>query len=249
MNYYKNDKMKTAYYSAMGENHLKSNGENQDAICFEYLSVDKWFVAIADGVSSASHSKEGAIFATEVVKELALSFELHDRINLDELKVWLVRRWKEKIINDWNEYATTLNFVYHSKGYLLVGQIGDGLIWLDIDGKKYNINEYKDKYNIYKNEFALNGLITEYLKDYWDCSTQMLFIDNVPDYVLKGCYGEYKIPVKYSKVTNIDNKMFDTWFITKSKEFDIGKLNSPDFYQELSTGTKIWANSVIKKIA
>ena len=118
-----------------------------------------------------------------------------------------------------------------------------------IDGKKYNINEYTDKYNIYKNEFALNGLITEYLKDYWDCSTQMLFINNVPDYVLKGCYGEYKIPVKYSKVTNIDNKMFDTWFITKSKEFDIGKLNSPDFYQELSTGTKIWANSVIKKIA
>ena len=147
MNYYKNDKMKTAYYSAMGENHLKSHGENQDAICFEYLSVDKWFVAIADGVSSASHSKEGAIFATEVVKELALSFELHDRINLDELKVWLVRRWKEKIINDWNEYATTLNFVYHSKGYLLVGQIGDGLIWLDIDGKKYEFCVDEDFYS------------------------------------------------------------------------------------------------------
>lgn len=118
-----------------------------------------------------------------------------------------------------------------------------------IDGKKYNINEYKDKYNVYNNEFALNGLITEYLKDYWDCNTQMLFINNVPDYVLRGCYGEYKIPVKYSKVTNIDNEMFDTWFITKSKEFDISKLNSPEFYQELSTGTKIWANSVIRKIA
>lgn len=118
-----------------------------------------------------------------------------------------------------------------------------------IDGKKYNVNEYKDKYDINNNEFALNGLITEYLKEYWDCNTQMLFINNVPDYVLRGCYGEYKIPVKYSKVTTIDNKMFDTWFITKSKEFDISKLNSPDFYQELSTGTKIWANSVIKKIA
>lgn len=143
MNFYKNDKIKTAYYSVMGENHLKSNGENQDVICFEYLSDDKWFAAIADGVSSASHSKEGAIFATEVVKELAFSFELHDKLDIDELKVWFVRRWKKKILNNWNEYATTLNFVYYSKGYLLVGQIGDGLIWLNVDGEtsKFCIDE------------------------------------------------------------------------------------------------------------
>lgn len=136
MNFYEDKNIKSAYYSLIGENHIKQSCENQDSICFEVISQSKWVLAVADGVSSAGYAKKGSLFATEVVKELANEIELTDQLKLDELKVWFVHKWKSKISSGWNEYASTINFAYYSNNYLLVGQIGDGLICIDIDGKK-----------------------------------------------------------------------------------------------------------------
>ena len=165
MNFYEDKNIKSAYYSLIGENHIKQSCENQDSICCEVISQSKWVIAVADGVSSARFAKKGSHFATEVVKELANEFELTDQLNLDELKVWFVRKWKSKISSDWNEYASTINFAYYSNNYLLVGQIGDGLICVDIDGKKkafgideefYTSETYALGEVVKKNSFILN---------------------------------------------------------------------------------------------
>lgn len=134
MRYLKEKGCTVFFYSQIGSNHVKNGIENQDSVLFERIDHDKWFMAIADGVSSAPKSKKGSQAAIDVVREICMKLKGKEW-NLEDIKVDIVRMWKSRFTKDWNDYATTLNFLIFVDRELLVGQIGDGLMVIDTDGK------------------------------------------------------------------------------------------------------------------
>ena len=50
-------------------NRINANIENQDSIGFENIG-EAWYLAVADGVSSATMSKIGANYAIKVIENL-----------------------------------------------------------------------------------------------------------------------------------------------------------------------------------
>ena len=134
-------------FSRIGENHINANIENQDSIGFENIG-EAWYLAVADGVSSATMSKIGANYAIKVIENLckALSTDNEMSNDLDSIRNYIVRKWKDEISSNWDEYATTLNFVIYSNHQLLIGQIGDGLIVADIDGIKKTYSNQEEFY-------------------------------------------------------------------------------------------------------
>ena len=57
--FYRKEKCRAFTYSHIGENHTLVGQDNQDNVVFEKLG-DSWYMVIADGVSSAACSGEGA---------------------------------------------------------------------------------------------------------------------------------------------------------------------------------------------
>ncbi len=148
MNYFENAKVKAIEYSVCGQNHATIGLQNQDSVLAEILSDDVGYMVLADGVSSATYSKEGAIAATEVIRDLCYEISNIDiqNIDLEILKEKIVRQWKSRFKSQWNEYAATLNFLLYVSGTILIGQIGDGLIVLNVDGKNFIYTEMSEFY-------------------------------------------------------------------------------------------------------
>lgn len=145
---YRKEKYRAFTYTRMGENHIISGQENQDIVAFEQVR-DVWYMVIADGVSSAAYAREGAQAAVYVIRKFCerLSDDKHLVRDIDSIKVYIVKSWKEQIGSNWDEYATTLNFVIYSDHLFIAGQIGDGLIVADVDGKSLIMTDYKDFYS------------------------------------------------------------------------------------------------------
>ncbi len=146
--FFRKDQCCAVTYSAIGENHILSGQDNQDCVGFEKLG-DAWYMGIADGVSCAACAKEGAQAAVAVVRRLCERI-IDDRQllnDMDAIKVYVVKSWKEQIGADWNEYASTLNFVIYVDHMLLAGQIGDGLIVADADGKSLILADKDEFYS------------------------------------------------------------------------------------------------------
>lgn len=143
MNCIERGNVKAIEYSVIGQNHIVCGYENQDSILTEILSDNCGYMVLADGVSSAPNSKQGSIVATEVIKELCFAIinAEYQYSDLDQLKVHIVRKWKSKFEERWNDYATTLNFIIFYKNTILIGQIGDGLIVLNVDGENTVFSE------------------------------------------------------------------------------------------------------------
>lgn len=146
MKYIKDENCTVVYYSQVGSNHIKAGKENQDTVFFERLDKNRWYIAIADGVSSAAKSKQGSQSAVEVAHEICLMLK-NEEWNLEDIKVDIVRKWKSKFSKDWNDYATTLNLLAYVDGKLLVGQIGDGLMVTNVDGEDEIYTEESDFYS------------------------------------------------------------------------------------------------------
>lgn len=149
MNCIERNHVKAIEYSVIGQNHIESGLENQDSILTEIISDDVGYMVLADGVSSAPNSKQGSVAATEVIKELCSEINRAEDqcLDLDQLKVRIVRNWKNRFVEQWNDYATTLNFIIFYKKTILIGQIGDGLIVLNVDGEKTVFTEETDFYS------------------------------------------------------------------------------------------------------
>lgn len=133
---YSNEKTKIVSYSIIGQNHLDKQQENQDSILFGG-NENGCFLAVADGVSSAKHSKMGSLAAVESVKRLWNEICIGKTVinDLDEVKVKYVHLWKESVEGNWDEYATTINFIICVGKDVLVGQIGDGLLVVNTDNE------------------------------------------------------------------------------------------------------------------
>lgn len=108
--------------SVMGKGKI----ENQDSVEIRKMN-NGLIVAVADGLGSASYSKEGSECAVKVVAEL-LSRE--DLANLSEK---IFKLWREKLEGNIYQYDTTIKFIYINAGKLYVGGVGDG--WIALKGK------------------------------------------------------------------------------------------------------------------
>ncbi len=159
MEFFRGGKYNAFIYSRIGQNHEMVGQENQDCLAFERVNDDAWFLAIADGVSSAVFAKEGAQAAVDVICRMFIEIAESDSLpfNTDELKVKIVRNWRVLTASDWDKYATTLNFVMYVSHGLLLGQIGDGLIVANIDGVPKMMTDKKDFYST--ETFALGNMV------------------------------------------------------------------------------------------
>lgn len=148
INFYRKEKCRAFTYSRIGENHTLAGLDNQDKVVFERLD-NSWYMVIADGVSSAVYAREGAQAAVGVIRKLCERISDDKRLlnDMDAIKVYVVKGWKEQIGADWDEYATTVNFVIYVEHTLLTGQIGDGLIVADVDGNSLIMTENDEFYS------------------------------------------------------------------------------------------------------
>ncbi len=146
--FYRKEKCRAFTYSHIGENHTLVGQDNQDNVAFEKLG-DLWYMVIADGVSSAACSGEGAQAAVDVTRRLCerIMDDRHLLNDIDAIKVYVVKNWKEQIESDWDEYATTVNFAIYVDHTLLTGQIGDGLIVAEVDGNSLVLTENDEFYS------------------------------------------------------------------------------------------------------
>ena len=142
IDFYRKENCRAFTYSRTGENHILTGKDNQDKVVFETMG-DSWYMVIADGVSSATCAREGAQAAVWVVRRLCERVSDDKRLldNIDAIKVYVVKSWKEQIRSDWDEYATTVNFAIYVDHILLTGQIGDGLIVAEVDDNPLVLTE------------------------------------------------------------------------------------------------------------
>lgn len=147
IDFYRSEKSRAFTYTRIGENHILSGQDNQDNVVFERMQ-NAWYMVIADGVSSADCAQEGSKAAVQVIRDLCdkLSSDILLIHSFDDIKVDLVRRWKNKIESNWDDYATTLNFAIYVKDSLLLGQIGDGLIVADVTEEPVIMSEQEEFY-------------------------------------------------------------------------------------------------------
>ncbi len=159
INNYCDDIVHVVTCTKIGTEHFKCSIPNQDSIQFKKNEDGSLYLAVADGVSSSKNSKEGSKVAVDTVKELLDSIRNGELeiCDIDTIRKYVVKQWKSKFVSDWNEYATTLNFILVVNNDVLVGQIGDGLIALNIDEQEYL---YAENDTFYSSEtFALSEVV------------------------------------------------------------------------------------------
>lgn len=111
--------------SEKGENHIKSGICNQDSYSFKVDDSGNYAFVVADGVSTCAFAKEGADKACEAVCNL-----LSECMKLpeDDIKQKVFSEWKNLVEKNWNDYGTTINFIYVYPERIVMGKVGDGAV-------------------------------------------------------------------------------------------------------------------------
>lgn len=124
-----------AAYSKTGSRHLSRGQGNQDRCLYGRSGKNTFYLALADGVSSAPSAEEGADAAVKIIKTVSERIAVGKTSidNLKELQTTIVKTWKKQFSSAWNNYATTLNFIIFHNNKVIVGRIGDGLIVSEAD--------------------------------------------------------------------------------------------------------------------
>lgn len=125
-------------FSVMGDGKV----ENQDSFKI-YFDNRQLIIAVADGLGSAAYSKEGSNKIVDVsVKVLSQTNDSKPIAN-DVLK-----KWREGIEGNLNQYDTTLKFIKITDTDILYGGIGDGWIAFLTDTGLINLtatNEFSNQ--------------------------------------------------------------------------------------------------------
>lgn len=124
---------------AAGTSHLSSGLPCQDAVVWRGLSSGLLAVALADGAGSAAMSETGAELAVTAALQ-ALEDSAANQ-NPDELTAWgeavqaALRSARERLLVEAestgsppNSYATTLTCLVAAGNWLVLGQVGDGVL-------------------------------------------------------------------------------------------------------------------------
>ena len=158
------DSAKIIVLSEQGENHIKNGICNQDSYSFKIDSSGNCAFVVADGVSTCAFAKEGADKACEVVCNL-----LTDCIYIsdDEIKQKIFSEWKVLVEKNWNDYGTTVNFLYVYSERIIMGKIGDGAVimkngdnlsFLSEESEFYTTETYAFGESIYKHTFKVESI-------------------------------------------------------------------------------------------
>lgn len=121
------DNAKIMVLSERGENHVKHGICNQDSYSFKIDDSGNYAFVVADGVSTCAFAKEGADKACEAVCNLLSEcMKLPD----EDIKQKVFSEWKNLVKENWNDYGTTINFVYVYPERIVMGKVGDGAVIL-----------------------------------------------------------------------------------------------------------------------
>jgi hypothetical protein len=125
--------------SVQGTSHLKRDIPCQDAHAYRCLDGGVALLAVADGAGSAERSREGARWAVDQAVaslETALEHTLpQDVTGWESLLVDVFRQAREAILQHATAgelsprtFATTLTCAVLADGWLVTGQVGDGVV-------------------------------------------------------------------------------------------------------------------------
>lgn len=134
----------------IGKLHESIGSCSQDSYAYCQNGKNDCAFAVADGVSTCQNAKAGSFFAVRTVCDLLGSIENE---TVTDIKKKIVSFWKKTVASQWNDYGTTLNFVYVFGDKIIVGKIGDGIAMAKL---KDNLIFICDDAPFYTNEtFAL----------------------------------------------------------------------------------------------
>ena len=146
-----NTKIKLTYAGAStrGPGHKLDNIPNQDAWIFRKFS---WgFVGVvADGLGSHVHSQIGSKAVCRAVVKALNIWRQHPDSTVEQLLFFVHKIWLSEIGRyNPNQCGTTCLFAagITSQDRLLVGQLGDGIIYVQHEGTSRVINERQEEYS------------------------------------------------------------------------------------------------------
>lgn len=123
---------------------------SQDSYAYCQNGKNACAFAVADGVSTCQNAKAGSVLAVHTVCNLLDSTENE---TVADIKKKIVSSWKASVASQWNDYGTTLNFVYVFEGKIIVGKLGDGIVAAKLQNRMITLC---DDTPFYSNEtFAL----------------------------------------------------------------------------------------------
>ena len=137
-------------YSEIGKHHVDLCSENQDSVYVGKVCDETYCLVVADGVSSCKYAKIGSEATIDTIRSLSLKIH-NNEINIDDkdtIKRFIVQDWKKHFDESWNDYGTTINFVIWSRGTVLIGQIGDGLIIGRTDENLFLLTDMDENYSV-----------------------------------------------------------------------------------------------------
>ena len=148
------DKAKIMVLSVQGENHKKNGICNQDSYSFKVDDSGNYAFVVADGVSTCKFAKQGADKACETVYNMLSACA---KLSEEEIKQTVFSEWKKLVGKSWNDYGTTINFLYGYSDRLVMGKVGDGAVLVK-NGK--NTSFLHEEADFYTSEtFALGESI------------------------------------------------------------------------------------------
>lgn len=108
-------------FSEMGFGKL----ENQDSYEI-YSDEDQIIITLADGLGSATFSKEGSSKIVSILTKL-----IKENTDDESLPITLLREWKNAVKGNLNLYDTTVKFIHIKNETIRYGGVGDG--WIAIN--------------------------------------------------------------------------------------------------------------------
>lgn len=154
----------------IGKAHKQNGLFNQDSYAYRFNENGTTIFALADGVSSCQNAKTGSEYAVNVVCDI---FAQKNSVLLSGMKQKIVSSWKSRIPDNWNDYATTLNFVSLLEDKIIIGRLGDGVVAVSSCGKA--VVSYDDAPFYSAETFALGEQVMDSA-----FSIQEIDIKNVP---------------------------------------------------------------------
>lgn len=136
------------YASVRGTLHFKDGSPNQDAYSVKRYQFGTVLV-IADGLGSKPHADIGAKAAGKAVNRAIQIWNTYENKDIRLLLPLLVSLWSMEIFPyAQKECSTTCLFAFVAKdGTLYLGQLGDGAIYLSLDGEVQILQEKEDKFS------------------------------------------------------------------------------------------------------
>ena len=133
--------------SLIGTRHRNARQKNQDSFR-KSSGREYWVIAVADGVGSLAYSHYGS---RAICKSVCRAARLYSKkkINADDICSEIVMGFQRKIPQKYaQQCATTCLFgIYFRSGELFVGQAGDGMAALGMDGQYKVLSEKEEEFS------------------------------------------------------------------------------------------------------